>query len=221
MALYPNSTSKTTTTSVSATTKTTQQASSAAASSAAAAAALGVQEFIKTTTSIQTATTANISIGGMSVEKDSEAFTIAVMADPMQEAGLLSGCPLQSNSRTEMTSEEQLVEVSFAFLAALGVTISGELKDYSLIPTQTDVTVLKNPNIVTSTFKASENVDLSDKFSNVDDPIFALDDEASVHVGNQVAPNILPNLTGIAASMASSFGDPTKSSSSKFDGLKG
>jgi len=218
MALYP--TSKTTT-SVSATTKTTQQASSAAASSAAAAAALGVQEFIDTTKTKQDTLTANISIGGMSVEKDSEAFTIAMIADPMQEAGLLSGSPIGSNSRTEMTPEEQLTEVSFAFLAALGVTTSGELKDYSLIPTQTDVTILKNPNIVTPTFKSSVSVSLSDKFSNVDDPIYTLDEEASLHVGKQGAPQVIPNLTEIATSMASSFRDPTKSSSSKFDGLKG
>jgi hypothetical protein len=108
-------------------------------------------------------------------------------------------------------------EASFAFLFALGCSLSTETADYSLIQEQTDVELIENENIFDeksfSNLKPKATLS-TDKFANVDDPFYELDDDLPFNKQKSIKTRqeaTMPNVMTIAADI---FGENIKTNTS-------
>jgi hypothetical protein len=98
----------------------------------------------------------------------------------------------QLAKRGTMTKENNEVSIEFsseAFLFSIGCTVvkSGKEKEktFSLLETCSDLEAIDNENIFdTEKFKNKRNkiIPLDDKFPNLDDPIFDLDDAPALRI---------------------------------------
>jgi len=99
---------------------------------------------------------------------------------------------------------------ALSLLDFLGTTacISGDMSsiDFSLLPNQTDATIIDNPNIEQNLAGVKPELGtLKDKFKNVEDPIYVLDNEIPYMVRAQIKAvkeeHIIPNVRLITSDL--------------------
>tara|TARA_R110000744_G_scaffold135647_3_gene245143 strand:+ start:669 stop:1322 length:654 start_codon:yes stop_codon:yes gene_type:complete len=94
-----------------------------------------------------------------------------------------SGDALQKQQFVSMPVGASNADLAMEVLNTLGCSLIEKNKSFSLLDDQTDKTEIQNPNILDEDgFKKIKNLQkkADDKFSNVDDPFYKLDDAPSV-----------------------------------------